>query len=534
MTEPTPDPTGATVPLDALLELSRSAGEDTVRGVLESVAHTIFQVAGFGVVVLNVYRPQWDDFEAVLVVGDQKGRDVLIGSTAPREVLERLLAEGQRRAANTFFLPEGVSTAWDELCVYTPDLIRSQAPDAWRPEDALLAVLRDTDGEPLGFVSMDEPGSGRRPSDPELHLLGVICSYAEQALRTARRAKATEEDNRVLARLSELSPHLSSCGSREQLFAAMVEAIGRDFGFERAAIYLPVASGELCLAAGSHAGPAVPAPAWAAGLTPADQRSGCWLLTTDADAQPRSSRNGKGPHAWRDHRLAIPWNRDEALHGLVIVDDPSDRLLPSDQRLRSLRLLVELAATVLHGIEQRGRLDHLASHDALTGVRNRRDFDRTITQPDGVALVLCDLDHFKAINDRHGHHVGDQVLAGFGELLAAAARTDDIPFRLGGEEFCLVLPHTDVAGALAVAERLRRATSERFNDIVPGGVTVSIGVSVTDRRTVDAHALLSAADRRLYHAKQAGRDRVVAESPAAALDLVVRGVGDTVRQVPPA
>jgi diguanylate cyclase (GGDEF)-like protein len=92
-------------------------------------------------------------------------------------------------------------------------------------------------------------------------------------------------------------------------------------------------------------------------------------------------------------------------------------------------------------------------------------------------------------------------------LLRELARAADVPIRLGGEEFCMILPHTDSAGAVAAAERLRVETARRMRELVPEGITVSVGVAVTSRGVLDARGLLAAADRGLYAAKLAGRDR---------------------------
>ena len=197
-----------------------------------------------------------------------------------------------------------------------------------------------------------------------------------------------------------------------------------------------------------------------------------------------------------------------SLSGLMVVEDPIDRLLPTDGKRRALRLLIDQVSALQGGIVTRERLQHLASHDPLTGVRNRRNLTQLLEAHREVALLICDLDDFKRINDIHGHDVGDRVLVRFGQLLRELARQDDVPMRLGGEEFCVVLPHTNRTGALAAAERLRAETAKQMHDLVAGGVTVSIGVANTSRGVLDARGLLAAADRGLYAAKAAGRDRV--------------------------
>ena len=258
-------------------------------------------------------------------------------------------------------------------------------------------------------------------------------------------------------------------------------------------------------------------------LIAADEHFGCWLLdghelfsASPSDAE-RSQRNGRGAAAWHDHCLVVPM-RDQrgSLNGLIVVEDPIDHLLPTDAKRRALRLLVDQVSALQSGIATRERLQHLASHDPLTGVRNRRNLSQLLDAHDEVALLICDLDDFKRINDIHGHVVGDRVLVRFGQLLRELARQDDVAMRLGGEEFCVVLPRTNRAGALAAAERLRVETATRMHDLVAGGVTVSIGVASTSHGVLDARALLAAADRGLYAAKAAGRNRVL---HAAATDL---------------
>ncbi|SHG47267.1 diguanylate cyclase (GGDEF) domain-containing protein [Jatrophihabitans endophyticus] len=178
-------------------------------------------------------------------------------------------------------------------------------------------------------------------------------------------------------------------------------------------------------------------------------------------------------------------------------------------------LLAELLAHMSARQAALTRALRAAAHsDALTGVANRRDWQaRIAAAAPGDALVLCDIDHFKAINDTHGHAVGDQVLADFGELLLGALREGDYCARYGGEEFALLLPHTSIENVTAVLARLHR----RWQRIRPD-VTFSAGVAVCRAgRTHDE--TFDAADEALYAAKRGGRDtdRIEpAPGPAAA------------------
>ena len=159
-----------------------------------------------------------------------------------------------------------------------------------------------------------------------------------------------------------------------------------------------------------------------------------------------------------------------------------------------------------------------ATIDALTGLHNRRwlndMFEQELVHSRREGLPLCllmlDVDHFKSYNDRYGHVAGDRVLTGVAEGLRCALRPNDMLARYGGEEFALLLPQTEEAGALVLAERLRRTVAEIRVQDVNGGwlprVTISVGVSADTGQ--DLAALISDADAALYRAKKAGRDRV--------------------------
>jgi diguanylate cyclase (GGDEF)-like protein len=169
------------------------------------------------------------------------------------------------------------------------------------------------------------------------------------------------------------------------------------------------------------------------------------------------------------------------------------------------------------------RVARLAELDGLTGCLHNRAFHERLAQVAGTAspqgpasLVVLDVDHFKAVNDQHGHPAGDAVLEGVGAVLRAATRTGDVAGRLGGDEFALLLPHTGADEAYAVAQRVR-ADITRVTVSTP--ITVSVGVATWDR-SGDGSGLLAAADRAVYDAKRGGRDRVSALAPEAARDAV--------------
>lgn len=169
----------------------------------------------------------------------------------------------------------------------------------------------------------------------------------------------------------------------------------------------------------------------------------------------------------------------------------------------------------------------LAITDELTRLYNRRFLDEYLRvqlplaarRGGGLAFLTADIDHFKQVNDRLGHAVGDAVIAGVADRLRAASRASDLPVRMGGEEFLLVLAECDGAGAVGFAERLREsiaATPIRIDGLAePVGVTVSIGIALYGMHGDTAQALLHASDQALYTSKRLGRNRVtLAPHPA--------------------
>jgi diguanylate cyclase (GGDEF)-like protein len=163
----------------------------------------------------------------------------------------------------------------------------------------------------------------------------------------------------------------------------------------------------------------------------------------------------------------------------------------------------------------------LAENDSLTGLANRRklhsllDAETARFQRHGqcFSVVLCDIDHFKQINDSYGHEVGDEVLRQVARALAAQVRRADTVCRWGGEEFVVLLPQTELMEAMQCAERLRRCIEVLHEQPalgLPRRVTLSLGVAVHPRHGDDQTSLFAAADKALYEAKHAGRNRVCA------------------------
>ena len=201
-------------------------------------------------------------------------------------------------------------------------------------------------------------------------------------------------------------------------------------------------------------------------------------------------------------------------------------LLNTRISLRRERRLVETAAALR---EASARLEQLATTDTLTGLLNRGvfyerlgiEFRRSLRYGRPIALLMIDLDHFKLVNDEHGHPYGDFVLAETAAAIREELRESDIVGRYGGEEFVVMLPETERDAARTVAEKLRAAVAAR--DLTRDGtavqMTISVGVSGLPAEGVRVEVdLVARADEALYRAKREGRDRVVVsdQEPAPA------------------
>jgi len=518
-------------PLHGLLEIGRAlrAGGEP-QAMLAAVASAVRRTTGFGTVVINLHRAAWDDFEVVVVEGSPEAHAALMGATTEWDEWTGLLHEDFDHAG-AYFIPAGNADWTLDSASYVPDIERSDDPDAWDAEDALLVPLRSASGELLGIVSVDEPLDRRRPGPATLELLCAVCDHAAAAIEHAQATAAARSDSAAVEHLLRVSAQVGAGRSAGEVLGAVCAGIRDALGFAKVMVLLPEgddATLDPKASVGWEAGElaALPRPRldvverlFAPGLL----REGCALLELEQALALLPAclhdigsyrRNGRGPAAWDRHWLLVPlYDRGGAVSGLIWVDDPADRLLPTPQRLQALRAFANQAASAIESAHQLASMRHLAQHDPLTGLRNRRGFrhgiDSGIAGGQSVSLLICDLDNFKRVNDSLGHEASDQVLEGFSELLRACSRTSDVPTRLGGEEFALVLPGADAPAAMAVAERLRRSVHEHFADH-PAVVSVSVGVATTGAELTTAAVLMRAANRALYAAKHLGRDRCVA------------------------
>nr|WP_315399368.1 GGDEF domain-containing protein [uncultured Duganella sp.] len=244
----------------------------------------------------------------------------------------------------------------------------------------------------------------------------------------------------------------------------------------------------------------------------ADQRTANMTLTVNA------------PHMRMYSSVALTSSDGYAIGTLCVMDvkpgglDEGRRALLA-RLARQVMALIELRASSRTLADTVRELELLATTDELTGLHNRRSLLQRLRFEAArakrfrapLSAVMIDLDHFKRVNDEHGHAVGDQVLAHVGRLLRESVRVIDVAGRYGGEELCVILPNTPLDGALKFAEALRVKIAAQPHAVESGvlRVTASLGVGAVDHLDIaDAESLLRQADAALYRAKHAGRNRV--------------------------
>jgi diguanylate cyclase (GGDEF)-like protein len=220
----------------------------------------------------------------------------------------------------------------------------------------------------------------------------------------------------------------------------------------------------------------------------------------------------------------FPLKAGESVVGTLVCGSRDAGALPEAAQ-KELAMLALQSAEALLRTRLYEQAERLATTDGLTGLLNRRTFNAQLhgrlreaqryNRP--LSLLLLDVDHFKKVNDTYGHPTGDAVLKGIARIAQKQARETDMVARYGGEEIALVLPETDARGAQAIAERIRKVVGATTHPSDHGSVqvTVSIGLATWPGPGESAEAVLEAADRALYRAKQDGRNRVVAANPAS-------------------
>jgi diguanylate cyclase (GGDEF)-like protein len=324
----------------------------------------------------------------------------------------------------------------------------------------------------------------------------------------ARRRAETESFARILSGLSRsVSP--------DAIVDAIVEELGGATGVDHTVVVRRAEDGRSLAAHLVSARPGVPehsTPLPLGDLTdPVRGRPASPAETADRIARRVRDVYGLG------QVLAAPLTTPEGVVGAIVVARRTGALWPDATRRLLAGSAVE-ASAALARVSSHRAAEARAATDALTGLPNRHYFDEYVSllarrrrAGDAVGILMVDIDRFKVLNDTFGHATGDEVLRAVASAIVSAVREDDVPARFGGEEFVVLLRNPGPGVAIEIGERIRAAV--RGLDLRRFGVrqvSVSIGVAVADGPDGSVGSLIEVADRALYRAKRAGRDRVVA------------------------
>jgi diguanylate cyclase (GGDEF)-like protein len=431
-----------------------------------------------------------------------------------------------------------ILTAGDMIVEYEsdPDLLpdRKKSMQTWG-EKTVLNVPLAFRGEPVGILRLYDMVSERHFDPEEIELIGSLGELASAALHNARLSRAQTEQSARLLGLFGISRALGSTFDLGTAVTAAEDGVRQLFGAAAEAdVWLRAGDGGFAPAGAvlqDDQQPAPDAPPAAEAPPPLAQEALAALRPAQAAEATGSS-------------LVVPLVARSRAEGFVRVTVPEDRaFLPGE--VEALQVLANQAAVVLANAGLYRQVQEQAIRDGLTGLYNHRYFQERLQQECTLArrygmplsLVMLDVDDFKRFNDKHGHQMGDDVLREVGHILATAVRQGiDVPARYGGEEFAVILPHTTTSGAQCLGHRLREelegleeglpprgtgamVVGDRLREAVAtqafagrGGrryahLTVSVGVASLDQDEPSPDRLVSNADKALYVAKGAGKNR---------------------------
>lgn len=398
-------------------------------------------------------------------------------------------------------------------------------PTAERRADQGGAVLRAlpliSSGVCRGVLAAawDEECGELDPAD--LNLLKTMTGCIAAALNNAALQEELRQRLHSVSAAREIAVLLSASLEPDEVFRHLFRGVETALQADIVSVMLLDPDGRTLRIAASQGLPADVATAavqrLGEGIAGYVAREGYPLLVDNVEKDLRFRRRNHPRYGNRMAMCAPLKSRGKTL-GVINVNSSRPRRAFTQHDLDLLSILSQHAACAIANALLHAEVTRLASTDSLTGLKNRRvliealeaERKRCERYGQNFALLLMDVDHFKAINDEHGHPAGDAVLRALAEVLQSNMREADVIARFGGEEFAVLLPSTDEHAARECAERLRAAAKEyaRVPDRPDLCVTISVGGAVYPRDAANVVQLVQQADAALYGAKHGGRDRV--------------------------
>jgi diguanylate cyclase (GGDEF)-like protein len=386
-----------------------------------------------------------------------------------------------------------------------------------------LPILED--GEPSGLLTIDRELA--RPLEPaEAEILDETCRLVRRSIDNERVLQKLDRAKVEQGKLYRAVERLNEARTELQVIEAGVSQAREFTAFQFAAVTLLRKGGEheICGVSGDGAdalvGKTFRDATGLVGMVVENRHPLPYRGQCDADVQVLFTKGLPAPKL--PSLLVLPLSVHREVLGTLILGSREPGGFGADVRV-ILQVLAGHVAVSLANARMVKRLEELATTDGLTGLLNKRALTETARQKlrsaqrfkKPLSVLVCDLDHFKRVNDSYGHDVGDRVIVGFADVLRRAKRETDAVGRFGGEEFVVVCEQTDPAGAELLALRVRQelAATTFVTQDGPLTVTCSVGVATYPQAGEDWDELFKATDEALYASKRGGRDRVTLWSP---------------------
>jgi diguanylate cyclase (GGDEF)-like protein/PAS domain S-box-containing protein len=458
-----------------LAELARRiASSLDLQQTLQLVVQAVVDQLGFDCALVNMVRPG-DMCEVVAIAAPEEATRALLGARASMEIWRQILTSCEHWGDLRFLDHRSDQSQVMSIPGWIPPIEPGDVPEAWHPDDILLAPLHAPDGSLIGVLSVDMPVDGRRPDAQHRQLLEQFAVHAALAIENSRVHTLVADSEQLFRAMFDRSPIAIALLTSDQRITRVNTACEQLLGRDAAELL---------------------------------GRSAAELSRPDSVPGRRGTDTTISTHDQYEIHFTRPdgnevWGRVNSTLLATETGDGPDLILTQIEDITMLRTIQASFA-------------HAATHDRLTGLANRAlVLDRLAAALTGsdqgdvrVAVLYCDLDHFKEINDTLGHAAGDQLLVEVGRRLEQTARGQDTVGRLGGDEF-VVIGHQvrTPAEAASLAARVLQAVGR---PVRLGGrptlPSLSIGVALAaPDDTTDS--VLAAADRALYAAKAAGRGR---------------------------
>ena len=471
--------------LERLLDVVRELGAtNDLTEILSRIAEAVVEVLEFGAAAINVVGE--GGMVRVAAVAGPPEVQALVGASNPMEFWTEILGRSEPWGSLRFFSHEQDQSAFDQIANWMPEQSGETGPDAWRPEDALLAPLRDSDGALIGVLSVDQPASGRHPDLEQRTLLELFAAQAATAIAGSKARMESE------ARRHEAELRWELAFERNPLGAAIIDTSGRLIDFNDALAQMLGYPRDVL------------AQMTVAQFTHPDDIGADTALYAELAAGSRDGYEIEKRYMHADGHIV--W---VVLHVGVIRDQQGG--------VQSIIGQINDVTDRKRAVEQ---LAYRATHDPLTALPNRSLIEERLSAclatgtPAGV--LFFDLDRFKTVNDSLGHEAGDELLTTVAQRLRSVMPAGFTLGRVGGDEFVALAPDVSDPRVLRdLGDRLMASLDEPL--LIRGHrhtVSLSVGVTVSKPWHQHADEVLREADQAMLRAKRHGRSRVEVYDPA--------------------